>query len=67
MATSCIFSLVVVVDLNYLLENFHETELKIQNLIIDVTTLISGIVLAVIVVAIMYYLSLGLFWKNIVF
>ena len=54
MSTARIFSLVVVVDIDYLLQNFHETEENIKTLVFQVTYMIAGIVTAVIIVAILY-------------
>jgi len=53
LTTSCIFSLVVVVDLDFLLSNFRETESNIDSLVYQVTFLIGGIGLAMMVVAFM--------------
>lgn len=48
---SSIFSMVVVVDLNVLLQNFRNAEEDIKSMIFKATFLIAGIALGVIIVA----------------
>ena len=59
--TNALFSLVVVVDLTYLLQNFKVTEDNILHLVFKVTYLISGIVFGLILVAIWYSIYIYLY------